>query len=91
LGYYRREGPRLLAAVGDDAVHAPVSVILTLAAERPSERARDIVRLCAFLAPEAIPEEILTGGEEADLEFREAMAEASRWTHENRSFTRTCV
>jgi tetratricopeptide (TPR) repeat protein len=80
LAYYRREGPRLRAEAGEDAAHASVSVIFRLAAERPSERARDIVRLCAFLAPEAIPEEILTGGEEADLEFREAMAEASRYS-----------
>jgi tetratricopeptide (TPR) repeat protein len=80
LAYYRREGARLRDAIGDDAAHASVSVMFTLAAEGPSARAREIMRLSAFLAPEAIPEEILTGGNEPDIEFREAMAEASRYS-----------
>jgi tetratricopeptide (TPR) repeat protein len=80
LGYYRQQGARLRAAAGEDAAHASVAVTFTLAFERLGERARDIVRLCAFLAPEAIPEEILTGDKEADLEFREAVAEVGRYS-----------
>jgi hypothetical protein len=80
LGYYRREGARLRAVAGDNASHASVSMTFTLASEGLGERATDIVRLCAFLAPEAIPEEILTGGEEACLEFREAVAEAGKYS-----------
>jgi len=51
-------------AVGD---HASVSATFSLAFEKVeanSPAAADLIRLCAFLAPEAIPEEIITTGAE---------------------------
>jgi tetratricopeptide (TPR) repeat protein len=55
-------------------------VTFKLAAERLSKRATDIVRLCAFLSPEAILQEILTAGKDAEIEFLDAMAEAAKYS-----------
>lgn len=91
LGLYRREGAGLRKMASGDVKHASVTVTFKLAFERLGERARDVMRLCAFLAPEAIPEEILTGGREADLEFREAMGEAVKYSLVDRDRTERLV
>jgi tetratricopeptide (TPR) repeat protein len=81
LKLYRAEGKKLRARRGEgSADHDSVAVTYTLAFEKLGERARDIVSMCAFLAPDAIPEEILTGGKEAELEFQEAVGEAVKFS-----------
>jgi tetratricopeptide (TPR) repeat protein len=62
---YRECGLRLLDSVADRE-HVPVTVTFTLALEQMSKRsayskaAVEMVRLCAFLAPDAIPESVFT-------------------------------
>ena len=64
LNLHRKDGPKLLAARGDLAAdHAPVNKTFRLAFEKVatnSPAAADLIRICAFLAPDAIPEEIFT-------------------------------
>ncbi len=78
--YLKFYGAKLRARRGEASDHDSVTVTFTLAFEKLGERAKDIVRMCAFLAPDAIPEEILPGGKEPDLEFHEAVAEAGRFS-----------
>ncbi|HLV81951.1 MAG TPA: FxSxx-COOH system tetratricopeptide repeat protein [Chthonomonadaceae bacterium] len=65
LAFYRECGLRLLDSVTDEE-HACVTVTFTLALEQMAKRstygreAVAMVRLCAFLAPDAIPEAIFT-------------------------------
>jgi hypothetical protein len=80
LKLYRREGGKLRAKPGATPDHDSVTRTFSLAVERLGERAKDIIRMCAFMAPDAIPEEILTAGEEPDLAFREAVAEAAKYS-----------
>ncbi len=70
LELYRKEGARLRKERGGviAAEHEPVTVTFSLAFGKVAEAsaaAADMLRACAFLAPEAIPEEIFaTGGAE---------------------------
>ncbi|HEY6342498.1 MAG TPA: tetratricopeptide repeat protein [Bryobacteraceae bacterium] len=81
LKLYRAEGKKLRERRGEgSADHDSVAVTYTLAFEKLGERAKDIVRMCAFLAPDAIPEEILTSGREPGLEFHEAIGEAVKFS-----------
>ena len=67
LSLYREEGAELRAE-GDPAGadgHAPVSATFSLALKKVADvnpAAADLLRLCAFLSPDAIPEEILLEG-----------------------------
>ena len=58
--------------------HDTVTRTFTLAAEKLGERAGQIVRMAAYLAPDAIPEDILADGNAPDIEFRDAVADATR-------------
>jgi tetratricopeptide (TPR) repeat protein len=78
--YLKVYGAKLRARRGWASDHDSVTLTFTLAFEKLSEPARDIVRMCAFLAPDAIPEEVLTEGKEPDLPFRQAAAEAARYS-----------
>lgn len=78
--YLKFYGAKLRARRGEASDHDSVTVTFTPAFEKLGERAKDIVRMCAFLAPDAIPEEILPGGKEPNLEFHEAVAEAGRFS-----------
>ncbi len=75
LELYKKEGSRLLAERGELAAdHTSVTVTFSLAFEKVAERdpaAADLLRLCAFLAPDTIPEEIFT---EAADELGEVLA-----------------
>jgi tetratricopeptide (TPR) repeat protein len=67
LGLYRQEGAKLLAERGELATddHPSVTVTFRLAFAKVQERspaAADLLRICAFLAPDDIPEEIFTAG-----------------------------
>lgn len=66
LELYRREGEKLRAERGTLSTdHAPVTITFSLAfkqVEEASAAAADMIRACAFLAPDAIPEEIFTNG-----------------------------
>lgn len=66
LELYRREGSQLRAARGGlVADHEPVTITFSLAfrqVEAASAAAADLLRVCAFLAPDAIPEEIFVSG-----------------------------
>ena len=96
LSIYRREGPKLLAKRGDLASDHPSSVTITftLAFRKVAERspaAADLIRLCAFLGSDVIPEEIFTRGASElgellgpaaanPLQFTEAVKEAGRFS-----------
>ncbi|MGD0128556.1 MAG: FxSxx-COOH system tetratricopeptide repeat protein [Terriglobia bacterium] len=91
LDFYRSERSKLLAervGLGD---HPSVSVTFSLAFKKVAEAsaaAADLVRLCAFLAPDAIPEEIFTEGAaelgenlakvRTPLDFAQVVREAGR-------------
>ncbi len=66
LSFYKSEAAALLARRGELAdEHKSVSVTFSLAFEKVAEKtaaAADLIRVCAFLAPDAIPEEIFTKG-----------------------------
>src|ERR1019366_9187547 len=56
-----------------------------LAFEKLGLRAGEIVRMASFLAPDAIPEEILAKGNQPDSAFRDAVADAARYSLIRRS------
>lgn len=85
LNLYRLEGKKLRVKPGATPDHDSVTKTFSLAVDKLGGPARDIVRICAFMAPDAIPEEILTGGKEPDLAFREAVAEAAKYSLISRS------
>src|SRR5581483_4191472 len=63
LEFYRRRGIALLKRRGDDAVDHPASVVTTWSLafeqiEHTNASAANLLRVCAFLYPEAIPEEL---------------------------------
>ncbi|MFN6496864.1 MAG: tetratricopeptide repeat protein [Nostoc sp. DedQUE01] len=66
LQFYREEGARLLAERGELAIdHPNVAITFSLAFQKVLQRnptAGDLIWVCAFLAPDAIPEEIFTEG-----------------------------
>lgn len=67
LRLYREEGAKLRAVRGDYSVEHTESVAVTFSlsfenVEAANPVAADLLRLCAFLEPNAIPEEILTKG-----------------------------
>ena len=68
LEFYRSEGARLRAKRGEvEPDHPSVTVTFSLAFEQVSKKsaaAADLVRLCSFLAPDAIPEEVFREGAE---------------------------
>ena len=67
LALYKSERSQLLAERGTLGDHPSVAVTFSLAFAKTAENspaAADLIRLCAFLAPEAIPEEIITTGAE---------------------------
>jgi tetratricopeptide (TPR) repeat protein len=61
LHIFDSEAAGLLAAEGGGSVAATLSLAFDRL-EREDAAAADLLRLCAFLAPDAIPEEILTSG-----------------------------
>jgi tetratricopeptide (TPR) repeat protein len=66
LELYQREGSQLRAARGGLSIdHAPATITFSLAfrqVEAASAAAADMLRVCAFLAPDLIPEEIFVSG-----------------------------
>ncbi|MBW4501984.1 MAG: tetratricopeptide repeat protein [Scytonema hyalinum WJT4-NPBG1] len=95
LQLYREEGARLLAERGELAIdHESVSITFSLAFKKVLERnptAADLIRVCAFLAADGIPEEIFTKsaaqlGENLNrladkpLDFVKVIAEAGRFS-----------
>ncbi|BAY11379.1 FxSxx-COOH system tetratricopeptide repeat protein [Calothrix sp. NIES-2098] len=95
LQFYREEGARLLAERGELAIdHPSVSITFSLAFEKVLERnptAADLIRVCAFLAADGIPEEIFTAGAaelgenlsqlaNKPLDFVKVIAEAGRFS-----------
>lgn len=66
LEFYRSEGIELRAARGGiTSDHEPVTITFTLAfrqVEGANAAAADMLRVCAFLAPDAIPEELFVSG-----------------------------
>ena len=95
LDLFRTEKAELLQERGQlDPDHPSVTVTFTLAFEKvatANPTAADLVRACAFLAPDAIPEEIFREGAEAfgeplstlaesKLALSQAIAEAARFS-----------
>jgi tetratricopeptide (TPR) repeat protein len=93
--FYQEERATLLAERGELAMdHESVSITFSLAFEKVLERnpsAADVIRICAFLAPDAIPEEIFTLGAaelgenlssfaNKPLDFVKVIAEAGRFS-----------
>jgi hypothetical protein len=67
LRLYREEGAKLRAERGEYSVEHPESVAVTFSlsfenVEAANPAAADLLRICAFLDPDAIPEEILIEG-----------------------------
>jgi tetratricopeptide (TPR) repeat protein len=96
LNLYHQEGAKLLAERGELATddHPSVTVTFRLAFAKVQERspaAADLLRVCAFLAPDDIPEEIFTAGASVFAEplksaaanalaFAKGVQEASRFS-----------
>jgi cellulose biosynthesis protein BcsQ len=96
LTLYKQEGTKLLAQRGELSLdnHPPVTVTFSIVfqqVEMKSKTAADLIRACAFLAPDAIPEEIFTeGGKELGgnlaplasqpIDFLNALKEAGRFS-----------
>nr|MDZ7999968.1 FxSxx-COOH system tetratricopeptide repeat protein [Aulosira sp. DedVER01a] len=95
LQFYREEAARLLAERGELAIdHPSVSITFSLAFEKVMQRnptAADLIGVCAFLAPDAIPEEVFTEGAaelgenlsqlaNKPLDFVKVIAEAGRFS-----------
>jgi tetratricopeptide (TPR) repeat protein len=95
LNLYRLEGAKLLAERGELATdHPSVTVTFRLAFAKVQQRspaAVDLLRVCAFLAPDDIPEEIFTAGTSVlaeplrtvaanALDFTKAVGEAGRFS-----------
>jgi tetratricopeptide (TPR) repeat protein len=95
LDLYRQQGAKLRAERGELASdHPSVTVTFSLAfnqVEARNKAAADLIRVCAFLAPDAIPEEIFTAGAAElgehlrpvasdPLEFTKAIQEAARFS-----------
>ena len=76
LELYQKQG-KALRAKGDQGT---VTRTFTLALEKLADRAKEIIRMAAFLAPDAIPEEILIAEGESDLDFRAAVTNAIRYS-----------
>ena len=84
LKLYRTEGAALRARRGKLATdHDSVTVTFSLAfaqVEKANPAAADLVRACAFLAPDAIPEEIFThGGKELGEPLAQAAGKPLAW------------
>ena len=76
---YASEKAALLAERGSLGDHLSVTVTFALAFRKVAEKsaaAGDLLRLCAFLAPDAIPEEIFTACDSSVL--GEALADAAK-------------
>ncbi len=91
LDLYRAEGRKLRAERGELAKeHDSVAVTFSLAFQKvagESPAGADLMRLCAFLAPDAIPEEVITEGasglmgpDAGALGFLEAVKAAGRYS-----------
>ena len=84
LKLYRTEGAALRARRGNLATeHDSVTITFSLAfaqVEKANPAAADLVRVCAFLAPDAIPEEIFTqGGKELGEPLAQAAGKPLAW------------
>src|SRR5713101_1885368 len=92
---YEKEGKRLRKERGEvHSEHPSVTVTFSLAFGELAKRdpaAADLVRLCAFLAPDAIPEELFTKGAfalgeefarraENPLDFTETLKQAAKFS-----------
>jgi hypothetical protein len=81
LELFRTEKAELLQERGQlDPDHPSVTVTFTLAFEKvatASATAADLVRACAFLAPDAIPEDIFSEGGKAFGEPLSTVAESN--------------
>jgi hypothetical protein len=94
LTLYRREKGKLLGERGSLGDHPSVAVTFSLAFAQVtgnSAAAADLIRVCAFLAADAIPEEVFTEGGAAlgdtlggaagsSLEFAKVLKEAGRFS-----------
>ncbi len=100
LSLYKSEAETLLARRGDLAdEHKSVTVTFSLAFQKVASNSvasADLIRVCAFLAPDAIPEEIFTEGapdlgdnlaplSNKPLEIIKTIAEAARFSLINRN------
>ncbi|RXH56804.1 tetratricopeptide repeat protein [Granulicella sibirica] len=66
LGVYATRAAKLLNQRGVLGEHKPVTVTFSLAFQKVAEKnpaAGDLIRFCAFLAPDAIPDEIFLAGD----------------------------
>jgi tetratricopeptide (TPR) repeat protein len=84
LKLYRTEGAALRARRGDLATdHDSVTITFSLAfaqVEKANPAAAALIRVCAFLAPDAIPEEIFTGsGEQLGEPLAQAAGKPLAW------------
>jgi tetratricopeptide (TPR) repeat protein len=84
LSFLRGQKDKILAERGSLGDHPSVTVTFSLAFSKVaaySPKAADLIRLCAFLAPDAIPEEIFTDGlDYSAFEFTQILKEATRFS-----------
>jgi tetratricopeptide (TPR) repeat protein len=79
LAYYKTEGEALRARTGESAEHASVTATFSLAFAQLPDSAKQLVRLSAFLAADAIPEELLAPAGAGGLDFHRALASAGKF------------
>ncbi|MBE9110361.1 tetratricopeptide repeat protein [Nodosilinea sp. LEGE 07298] len=79
LRLYETAGPQLLAQRGDNALdHSSVTITFGLAVQVASQRlpaVAALLNLCAFLAPDGIPEEVFKDGAAFEEPLQSALAE----------------
>ena len=80
LDLYLKSGPELRAVALNNVNRGPVTETFSLVFSKLSERAKEIVRLCAFLSADFIPEEIIRAAAISDLAFAQAVMDAGRFS-----------
>ena len=87
LALYRQEGKKLRERSSDSADHDTVAVTFTLAIAKLPEATRQLITQAAFLAPDAIPEELLRDTPESNVAFHDDLTGAIRYSLLHRNAT----
>ena len=78
LKVYKTSGASLRARTSEGSDRGTLSGTFALAFDKLTWPAKEILQTCAFLASDAIPEELLRHDDSSDLQFYEAIGELAR-------------